>query len=374
MDQFDVVVAGAGVVGLAVARALSTSGLAVLVLERAGSHGAGISSRSSEVIHAGLYGQPGTLKARLCVRGRALLMDFCRTHGVDHRRCGKLVVATPGQDESALEDLQASGRANGVDDLVLLSARAAMAMEPALRCVAALHSPSSGIVDSHGLMTALLADAQAHGAVVAMRDGLRAAVPCPVGWQVTSDTGFGLQTRWIVNAAGLGAQALAGALAGFPPRHIPARHLAAGRYFALARRAPFRHLIYPLPVARGLGIHLTLDLAGQARFGPDVAWLVSDAAGDALDYSVDPGLIGDFEDAIRRYWPGLPDAALAPGYCGIRPKLSGPGEPAADFRIDGPSEHGCAGIVQLFGIESPGLTASLAIAERVADIICSSDA
>jgi L-2-hydroxyglutarate oxidase LhgO len=369
MDQVDVVVAGAGVVGLACARTMARMGLDVLVLERAARWGAGVSSRSSEVIHAGLYSPPGSLKSRLCVRGRVLLYEFCERHAVAHRRCGKLVVATQPQDADRLAALQARGRDNGVDDLVLMSAREARALEPALSCAAALHSPSSGIVDSHGLMLALLGDAEAHGATLACHAHVRAASRAPGGWQVAVGDDFVLHARWLVNAAGLDAQAMAASIEGFPAAAIPRRHLARGHYFALSGRAPFGRLIYPLPVDGGLGIHLTLDLGGQARFGPDVEWLPSDAQGDALDYRVDPGLQPLFEAEVRRYWPQLPSAAMTPAYSGIRPKLSGPAEPAADFHLAGPREHGCEGVVQLFGIESPGLTASLALAEEVAALV-----
>lgn len=368
MDATDVLVVGAGVVGLACARALARAGLEVVLLEREARFGAGISSRNSEVVHAGLYGAPGSLKARLCVAGRALLYDFCTRHHVAHRRCGKLVVATAAGEEGHLAQLLERGRANGVEGLVLLTGAQARALEPELACTAALLSPESGIVDSHGLMTALLADAEAHGALLACHGGLVDARPEGAGWRVRvgpAEAPFEMHTRWLVNAAGLDAQAVAAAMQGFPAAAIPRRHLAKGDYFALPTRAPFSRLIYPTPVDGGLGVHLTLDLAGQARFGPDVQWLDSPAAGAALDYAVDATRLPAFEAAVRRYWPRLPAGAMAPAYSGVRPKLSGPGEPAADFRIDGPAQHGCAGVVQLFGIESPGLTASLAIAQRV---------
>ncbi len=378
MDTTDAVVVGAGVVGLACARALARAGLSVVVVEREARFGAGVSSRSSEVVHAGLYGAAGSLKSTLCVRGRALLYDFCARHQVAHRRCGKLVVATRPGDEPALARLQAQGRAHGVEDLALLTGAQARALEPELACTAALHSPASGIVDSQGLMLALLADAEAHGALLACHGGLIQAWSEGGGWQVTvgnlqasdgAPAPFTMHTRWLVNAAGLDAQAVAAAMHGFPASAIPRRHLAKGHYFALAARAPFSRLIYPLPVDGGLGVHLTLDLAGQARFGPDVQWLDDTAAGTALDYAVDASRGPAFEAEVRRYWPRLPAGALAPAYSGIRPKLSGPGEAAADFRIDGPATHGVAGVVQLFGIESPGLTASLAMAERVAHLV-----
>ena len=373
MDRTDVLVVGAGVVGLAVARALAQAGHDVVVTEREARFGAGVSSRNSEVVHAGLYYAPGSLKARLCVRGRDLLYEFCAERGVAVRRCGKLIVATRAGDVAPLEAIAARAEACGVRDLQPLGAREARGLEPALACSAALLSPSSGIVDSHGLMNALLGDAERAGAALALASAFEAASPVAGGWRVralSDGEPFELEARWLVNAAGLDAQAVAGAMEGFPAAAIPRRHLARGHYFALASgRAPFSRLIYPMPVEGGLGVHLTLDLAGAARFGPDVQWLESDASGAALDYAVDPALAAAFYAEIRRYWPALADGALVPAYSGIRPKIGGPGEPAADFRIDGPAEHGVAGVVQLFGIESPGLTASMAIAEQVAALV-----
>jgi L-2-hydroxyglutarate oxidase LhgO len=375
-------VVGAGVVGLAVARALAQAGHEVVIVEREGQFGTGVSSRSSEVVHAGLYYPPGSLKARLCVRGRQLLYTFCAAQGVAVRRLGKLVVATRPQDEAQLEAIASRGRANGVEDLAPLTQAEARALEPHLRCSAALHSPSSGIVDGHGLMNALLGQAERAGALLALASAFQGAGRAVGGWRVRTRTNgsaagagresFEIEARWLVNAAALDAQAVATAIEGFPPAAIPRRHLARGHYFALATqggRAPFGRLIYPTPVDGGLGVHLTLDLAGQARFGPDVEWFESDAAGAALDVAVDPARADAFYAEIRRYWPALEDGALVPAYCGIRPKISGPGELAADFRIDGPATHGVPGVVQLFGIESPGLTAALAIAEEVARVV-----
>ncbi len=374
MDQIDALVVGAGVVGLACARALAQAGLDVVIAEQDTRFGSGVSSRNSEVIHAGLYGAPGSAKARLCVRGRHLLYAFCQARGVAFQRCGKLVVATRDEDVATLQTIADRARLNGVDDLRLLDRDAARALEPALECKAALHSPSSGIVDSHGLMTALLGDAQHAGAVLAWRSPIAGAQQVPDGWQVRAGgaadgEAFELLAHWVINAAGLDAQAVAASLQGFPPGAIPRRHLAKGHYFALAGRAPFSRLIYPTPVDGGLGVHLTLDLGGQAKFGPDVQWIDHDGPAAALDYAVDAARAPAFCAEVRRYWPGLPDGAMVPAYSGIRPKLSGPGEPPADFRIDGPQQHGCPGVVQLFGIESPGLTASMAIAEVVADIV-----
>ncbi|MBC6436113.1 NAD(P)/FAD-dependent oxidoreductase [Nostoc sp. HG1] len=365
MDEVDVVVIGAGVIGLACARALARAGLEVVLIEKAPRYGGGVSSRSSEVIHSGLYGAPGSLKAGLCLRGRALLIEFCERFGVAYRGCGKLVVATRLEDEARLAALQARGQENGVDDLVVLSRAQARLLEPELACTAALLSPGTGIVDSHALMTALLADAQAHGALLACHGGVQSAEPMTGGWQVRVSADYVLRTRWIVNAAGLDAQSVAASMVGFPPAAVPRRYLARGHYFSLSGRVPFGRLIYPVPVDGGLGIHLTLDLAGRARFGPDVEWLASEAAGADLDCRVNVGRQPWFEEEVRRYWPGLPAGAMAPDYSGIRPKLSGPGQPVADFHIAGPVQHGCSGVVQLFGIESPGLTASLAVAELV---------
>jgi L-2-hydroxyglutarate oxidase LhgO len=360
MDQVEVAVIGAGVVGLAVARELALRGREVVVIEAAGAIGTGISSRNSEVIHAGLYYPAGSLKARLCVRGKALLYDYCAARGIAHRRCGKLVVATRVEDLPRLEQLAASGAANGVDDLRLLGRSETLVLEPALKAEGALLSPSSGIVDSHGLMTALLADAEHAGATLAVASPVTGGARDTEGWRLNVGTDFELGARCVVNAAGLFAAQVAESL-GTP---APALRFARGHYFSLAGRAPFTRLIYPLPVDGGLGVHLTLDLGGQARFGPDVQWL-PDSDPAALDYAVDPALGPDFEAEVRGYWPGLPAGALQPAYSGIRPKLSGPGEAAADFCID----TATLGLVNLFGIESPGLTASLALAEQVANLL-----
>ena len=357
MDQIDVAVIGAGVVGLAVARELAMHGREVVIIEAGHAIGTGISSRNSEVIHAGLYHPPGSLKAQLCVRGKALLYDYCASRGIPHQRCGKLVVATREADLPRLTQLAANGAANGVGDLRLLNRAEARALEPALHAEGALLSPSSGIVDSHALMTALLADAEHHGATLALASPVTGGEPCDAGWRLRTGSGFELQARVVVNAAGLFAAEVANSL-GLPP---PLLHFARGHYFSLAGRAPFQHLIYPLPVDGGLGVHLTLDLGGQARFGPDVQWL-PDTSPASLDYTVNPALAPAFETEVRSYWPALPAGALQPAYAGIRPKLSAPGEAAADFGIDTSTQ----GLVNLFGIESPGLTASLALAQCVA--------
>lgn len=365
MDRIDCLVVGAGVVGLAVARSLALAGREVVVAERHARIGSEISARNSGVIHAGLYYPAGSLKARLCRRGRDLLYEFCARHGVEHRRCGKLIVATSIEQRPALEAVAAAAHANGVDDIQMLDAAAARALEPALSCVAALASPSTGIVDVHGLMQALLGEAQSAGASLALGSPVAALVPGPdgVAVQLENEAGPGLAARWVVNCAGLGAVDLARRTVDMPAAAIPRLHYAKGNYFALAGRPPFARLIYPLPEPGGLGVHLTLDLAGQARFGPDVEWV------EQLDYRVDPKRAPAFEAAVRAYWSTLPAGRLAPDYAGIRPKLSAPGEPAADFHIAGPAEHGVPGLIQLFGIESPGLTASLAIGEWVAEMV-----
>lgn len=356
----EILVVGAGVIGLAVARTLARRGHAVVVAEAEGAIGTGVSARSSEVIHAGMYYPDGSLRARHCVAGRRRLAAFCASHGVPHAWPGKLIVATAEPERAAIAAIFARGLANGVAGLALLDGADARALEPNLACVAALHSPGTGIVDSHALMLALQGDVEDAGGAVAVHSPVARITGGAGGWVVHLGEDR-LAFDGIVNAAGLGAQALAARIEAYPPSRIPAPILAKGSYFGCLGRPAFSRLIYPAPVEGGLGIHLTLDLAGRMRFGPDVEWV------DGADYAVDPARAALFSRAIRRYWPGLPDAALTPDYAGIRPKLSGPGEPAADFRIDGPAEHGLPGLVQLFGIESPGLTASLSLAEDVAD-------
>ena len=371
MEKIGAVVIGAGVVGLACARALAQRGIETIILEQHDAFGTETSARNSEVIHAGLYYPAGSQKARLCVTGRRLLYDFCHSHGVDHQRCGKLIVATSAAQESRLEALRRQGEINGVDDLQTLSAANARALEPALNCSAALLSPSTGIIDSHGLMLALLGDAERHGAMLALCSPLRAGRIENDGFVL--DVGGNEASRFkagiVINAAGLSAVAVAGRLAGFPARYLPTAYFAKGNYYALAGRAPFSRLIYPLPEPGGLGVHLTLDLGGQARFGPDVEWLaaLSPKPGDAPDYNVAPQRADGFYAEVRNYWPALPDNALTPAYAGIRPKIAGPDAAAADFLIQGPETHGIAGLINLFGIESPGLTACLAIAGLVTE-------
>ncbi len=364
-ENVECVVIGAGVVGLAVARSLALRGREVIVLERTGSIGSETSSRNSEVIHAGIYYPKDSLKARLCVRGREWLYRFCAERGIPHRRTEKLIVATRAEQEKDLEGLLRRGRANGVDDLEFLDAKTARRLEPALRCVAALRSPSTGIIDSHALMLAYQGEAETRGAVVVFHapvEGGRVTEE-GVSLEIGGSDPMRLFCRIVVNCAGLHAQTVATRLRGLPRRCVPPRYFAKGNYYTLQGRAPFRRLIYPVPEPGGLGVHLTLDLAGQARFGPDVEWI------DEVDYSVDPRRAERFYAEIRAYWPDLPDDALTPGYAGIRPKIVGPGKPAADFRIDGPQNHGVPGLVNLYGIESPGLTASLAIAEYVSELL-----
>ncbi len=371
MERIDALVIGAGVVGLAVGRELARAGLETVVVEAANGIGQGVSSRNSEVIHAGLYYAPGSLKARLCVRGKALLYELCALQGVPHAACGKLVVATDEAQHAALQGLRERARANGVP-AEWWSAGQARQAEPALSCTAALWSPSTGIVDSHGLMVALQGDLERAGGCVALGSRVLGGDARPADGIVLSVDADGrtteIQARRVVNAAGLSACGVASRMAGLPPQHVPKARMAKGSYFTLAGRAPFQRLIYPAPVDAWLGVHLTLDLGGQARFGPDLEWLPGDEP-EPSDYDVDPARAAGFEAAIRRYWPGLPDGALQPGYSGIRPKIHGPGEPAPDFRIDGPASHGVPGLVNLYGIESPGLTSAMAVGEFVRTLL-----
>jgi len=365
MEKIGCAVIGAGVIGLAVARALAARGREVLILEAEGAFGTGISARNSEVIHAGIYYPVGSLKARLCVAGRNRLYTYCAERGIAHRRCGKLIVAGDEAQRGQLARIAAGAAANGVDDLRLLSRDDARALEPALECSAALLSPSTGIIDGHALMLSLLGDAERDGAVLALNSPVsggrrgEGGIVLEVG-AAGSET-MPLHAAAVVNCAGLGAQAVARGLVGLPAATVPPLHYAKGNYYALAGRAPFSRLIYPVPEAAGLGVHLTLDLGGQARFGPDVEWV------DRIDYGVDPRRADAFYAEVRRYWPQLPDGALLPAYAGIRPKPHAPGQAACDFLISGPADHGIPGLVNLYGIESPGLTASLALADQVAD-------
>jgi L-2-hydroxyglutarate oxidase LhgO len=360
MQTVDAVVIGAGVVGLAAARALALRGLDTLILEAHAGIGAETSSRNSEVVHAGLYYPAGSLKARLCVEGREMLYRFCERHGIEHRQCGKLIVAVSESQTAELLRLQDAARSNDVP-VTLLDRNQASSLEPAIACMGALHSPTTGIVDARSLMLALLGEAQSHGASLASNSRVSSLVPAGdrilIGVNGEAPV---VQTRRLVNCAGLHATRVAHLLRGFPAAWIPTPYFAKGTYFSLAVRSPFRRLVYPVPEPGGLGVHLTLDLAGRSRFGPDVEWVSSPS------YDVDPSRAERFYPAIRRYWPAIPPGSLQPAYAGVRPKIAGPGDPPADFRIDGPAQHGVAGVVNLFGIESPGLTACLAIARQVA--------
>src|SRR4051794_9801094 len=365
MDEVECVVVGAGVIGLAVARALALAGREVIVLERAYTIGFETSSRNSEVIHGGLYYPAGSLKARSCVEGRERLYAYCRDHGVPHSQLGKLIVATSEEEIPGVEKIDAAARANGVTNLEWLTASEAQRMEPELNCVAALLSPSTGIIDSHALMLAYRGEAEEAGAFVAFRSPVLGGRVLAAGSEggfaldVGGDEPTTIRCNILVNAAGLHAPALARAIDGVPLETIPPAYFCRGVYFTLLGKTPFRRLIYPVPVPGGLGVHITLDLAGQARFGPDVEWIPE------VDYAVDPRRGDAFYAAVRRYWPGLRDGALQPGYAGIRPKISGPNEAAADFVVQGPETHGVPGLVNLYGIESPGLTASLPLADEV---------
>ncbi len=370
MEDVDVVVAGAGVVGIAVARALAQAGREVLVLDAAEGIGTGTSSRNSEVIHAGIYYPKDSLMARFCVQGRRMLYDFCAERGVAHNNCGKLIVATSAAENEMLAGIKGRAEANGVEGMRLLGAAEARAMEPNLQCTAALFSPTTGVVDSHAYMLALQGEAEHAGAMFVFHSPIAAGRVTGEGveLEVGGVESMRLRARLFVNSAGLEAPALARRIQGMPIQMVPQAYFAKGNYFTLQGRSPFSRLIYPVPVPGGLGVHLTIDLGGQARFGPDVEWIEPDAEGK-LDYTVDPSRCESFYDAVRRYWPDLRDGALQPGYAGIRPKIVPKGAPGQDFVIQGPAVHGVGGLVNLFGIESPGLTAGIAIAAHVAAVV-----
>ncbi len=363
MEQVDAVVIGAGVVGLAVARALALQGREVWLLESENAIGTGTSSRNSEVIHAGIYYPQGSLKARLCVDGKNQLYAYAAERGIGHSRCGKLIVATHAAQVPQLQAIIAKAAANGVPDLVLLTREEAQALEPQLNCVAAVLSPSTGIVDSHAFMLALQGDLENAGGLVALNSPVASANCGADLITIVTQDGTELQTSLLVNAAGLYAQTLARRFTGLDAAHVPPSHYAKGNYFTLAGRSPFDRLIYPVPEAAGLGVHLTLDLGGQAKFGPDVEWVNSPD-----DLVVDAARGEAFYAEVRKYWPGLQDGALTAGYAGIRPKIQGPQEAARDFLIQGQSEHGIRGLINLFGIESPGLTSALALGAHVAQM------
>jgi L-2-hydroxyglutarate oxidase LhgO len=365
----DGVIIGAGAVGLACAAELARRGLSIIVLEKASAIGTLTSSRNSEVIHAGLYSPTGSLKHQLCVAGRRKLYPFMVEHGVAFKRCGKLVVATNDAEQAHIEAIYQRGLANDVEGLSLMTGADAMAMEPALFCTGAILSEETGIMDSHGVMLALQGVLEDHGGAIAFETEIAGAEPLPGGgFRIRIEAGDAITTAMLVNSAGLYAQAVARRIEGLPPEAIPALTLAKGSYFGCAARPAFSRLIYPAPVDGGLGVHVTLDLMGRMRFGPDVEWL-AEIDPERVDYAVDLRRAESFYAAVRRYWPGLPDGAITPDYAGCRPKLSGPGQAAADFLISGPDVHGLEGLVNLFGIESPGLTSALAIADEVARVV-----
>lgn len=365
MDSIEAAVIGGGVVGLAVGRALAMQGRETLVLERHGRPGQETTSRSSGVIHSGIYYPAGSLKARLCVQGRELLYSFCEARGVAHQRCGKLVVAGSSQVD-ALEALYQRGIGNGVDDLELLDRKQVAQLEPAVACAAGLLSPSTGIVDVHELLLALLADLESHGGALLLHSAVGSAMVEGDGIVLQVSSGgvtSELRCRWLVNCAGLAAPQMLELIQGYPPQRRRRAFYAKGNYFACQGVRPFKRLIYPMPSEAGLGIHATLDLDGSTRFGPDVEWVAEP------DYSVDPARAESFYVAIREYWPDIPRGSLQPAYAGVRPKLVGPTSLAADFEIETREAHGIVGLINLLGIESPGLTASLAIARYVAGVV-----
>jgi L-2-hydroxyglutarate oxidase LhgO len=362
-----VLVIGAGVVGLAVARAAGRKGHEVVVAEAAGAIGTGISSRNSEVIHGGMYYKTDSLRARHCVRGRRWLYEFCASHGVPHRKCGKLIVAANAAELAKIQEIERQGQINGVEGLELIGGNAAHALEPELSCIGALHSQETGIIDSHAYMLALRGDLEDAGGAIALNTPVLGAARKSGRWAVSfggrDDGEFSFDA--VVNCAGLGAQGVARAMPDYPVSRVPRLVLAKGNYFSYAGKPAFSRLIYPTPMPGGLGVHVTLDMAGRMRFGPDVEWV------EREQYDVDPGRAAAFYARIRTYWPALPDNTLSPDYSGIRPKLSGPGELQGDFLIDAPAQHGLPGLVQMFGIESPGLTSSLSLGEEVAGYLSS---
>jgi L-2-hydroxyglutarate oxidase LhgO len=370
IDCVDAVVIGAGVIGLAVARALALSpkfaGKELLVLEAANAIGTGTSSRNSEVIHAGIYYPAGSLKAQLCVEGKAMLYDYCEDRGIGFKRCGKLIVTNHAQ-VAQLQGIIAKAAANGVNDLVLLTREQARALEPQLECVAAVHSPSTGIIDSHALMLSLQGDFENAGGLTVINSAVAGVFIASDAIKIVMQDGTEIHTKTLINAAGLSAPLIARSMQGLDAKFVPQAYYAKGNYFTLSGKSPFSRLIYPVPEVAGLGVHLTLDLGGQAKFGPDVEWVES-----ADDLLVNPARGDAFYAEVRKYWPQLQDNALQTGYAGMRPKINAPTEAAADFMIQGPQDHGIAGLVNLFGIESPGLTSSMAIGQRVAAILAES--
>lgn len=364
-EQVDCVVIGAGVVGLAVARAAALSGRDVIVLEKADTIGSETSSRHSEVIHAGIYYPQDSLKAKFCVEGKHALYAFCDEHGVSYNRCGKIIVATDKEQLPELERLKENAAANGVPDLAWMTPQEVSEMEPAVYCVGALWSPSTGILDSHSYMLALQGDAEDSGTMMAFLTPVVGGEVLNSGIRIDcgGDTPMSVVADLVINCGGLWAQSIASTIDGVPMASVPPTYYCKGNYYTLSGRPPFTRPIYPVPEKAGLGVHVTVDLGGQVRFGPDVEWV------DGIDYDVDPGRADRFYDAVRKYYPHLPDGAIQPGYAGIRPKIQAPGEPARDFVIQGPDDHGIAGLISLYGIESPGMTSSLAIADHVLKLI-----
>jgi len=365
VERIECAVIGAGVVGLAIARRLAMSGHEVVILEAESAFGTHTSSRNSEVIHAGIYYPTGSLKARLCVAGRHALYRYCAEHHVHHRRIGKVIVACDESETDGLKKYQAQAEINGVDDLRSLTADELARLEPNVRCVAGFLSPSTGIIDSHGLMLSYLGDAESHGAALALASPVVSGRTTGgrIVLEIRGVESMTLECNMVVNSAGFYAQAVARSITGVPPKTIPPTHFAIGHYYTLSGTAPFGRLVYPVARQDWLGVHVTLDLGGQVKFGPDISWI------DRVDYRFDGSREAAFYQAIRRYYPGLRDGTLQPGYTGIRPKIHGPGQPAPDFQIQGEMSHGIAGLVNLYGIESPGLTSSLAIADHVAALL-----
>lgn len=364
-ESVDCVVIGAGVVGLATARALAQSGREVIILESADMIGSETSSRNSEVIHAGIYYPIGSLKAQFCIDGKNALYRYCADHGVPHRRCGKIIVATAEDQVPAMHEIKERAAKCGVTDLEFLTAEDAKAMEPELFCHAALYSPSTGIIDTHTLMLEFLGDAEAAGGMIAYLSPVESGAVTDEGivLNVGGEAPMRLLCRTVINSAGIHAPRIAGLIDGMPADKVPTTYLAKGNYYSLTGKTPFSRLVYPAPTTQFLGVHITIDIAGQARFGPDVEHI------DEIDYDVDPRRADGFYEAVRRYWPGLKDGALQPAYSGIRPRISPPGEPVPDFLVQGPNDHGISGLVNLLGIESPGLTSSMAIADRVVEVL-----
>ena len=364
-ESVDCIVIGAGVVGLAVARVLAQSGREVIILESADMIGTETSSRNSEVIHAGIYYPVGSLKAQFCIDGKNALYRYCAEHGVPHRRCGKIIVATAEDQVPAMHEIKKRAAVCGVTDLEFLTAEDATALEPELFCHAALYSPSTGIIDTHTLMLEFLGDTEAAGGMIAYLSPVESGVVTDEGivLNVGGKAPMRLLCRTVINSAGIHAPHIAGLIEGMPADKVPTTYLTKGNYYSLTGKTPFSRLVYPAPTTQFLGVHITIDIGGQARFGPDVEHV------DTIDYDVDPRRSDGFYEAVRRYWPGLKDGALQPAYSGIRPRISPPGKPVPDFLVQGPNDHGVSGLVNLLGIESPGLTSSMAIADRVVEVL-----